>query len=298
MQKNKIGIETVVKIIKKLYWLGLIGIAGSVFDIPILKLFYLFFLLAIIDFILSLIIVLRTESTDETINELKFLLQNLGMLIGIPFIYIRNMFQLPNVDTYTPEIHYSLPFGECWTVANGGNNKETSHSWSICNQRYAYDFYIQKNGSTFSGNGKNVTDYFCYGKTVLAAADGIVIEIKNLFEDTPIPEKEEVDCHASDVRGNYIIIQHSEHEYSTIAHIKKDSFCVKVGDKVYRGQQIACCGNSGNTSEPHIHFQVQQGKSFLLSASLPIWFEKIRNHSISHNSPHISRGDIVENQNK
>ena len=99
MQKNKIGIETVVKIIKKLYWLGLIGIAGSVFDIPILKLFYLFFLLAIIDFILSLIIVLRTESTDETINELKFLLQNLGMLIGIPFIYIRNMFQLPNVDT-------------------------------------------------------------------------------------------------------------------------------------------------------------------------------------------------------
>lgn len=247
---------------------------------------------------MSLIIVLRTESTDETINELKFLLQNLGMLIGIPFIYIRNMFRLPNVDTYMPEVHYSLPFLECWTVANGGNNKETSHSWSICNQRYAYDFYIQKNGSTFSGNGKNVTDYFCYGKTVLAAADGIVIEIKNLFEDTPIPEKEEVDCHASDVRGNYIIIQHSEHEYSTIAHIKKDSFCVKVGDKVYRGQQIACCGNSGNTSEPHIHFQVQQGKSFLLSASLPIWFEKIRNHSISHNSPHISRGDIVENQNK
>ena len=39
--------------------------------------------------------------------------------------------------------------------------------------------------------------YFCYEKTVLAAADGIVIEIKNLFEDTPIPEKEEVDCHAS-----------------------------------------------------------------------------------------------------
>ena len=141
-----------------------------------------------------------------------------------------------------------------------------------------------------------MTDYFCYGKPVLAAADGIVIEIKNLFEDTPIPEKEEMVCHASDVRGNYIVIQHSSHEYSTIAHIKKDSFCVKVGDKVYRGRQIACCGNSGNTSEPHIHFQVQQGKSFLLSASLPIWFEKIRNCSISHNSPHISRGDIVENE--
>lgn len=296
MPKNKLSIETFVKILKKLYWLGLIGIAGSVFDIPILELFYLFFLLAIIDFVLSLIIVLRTESTDKTINDLKFLFQNLGMLIGIPLIYVRNMFRLPNVDTYMPEVHYSLPFSERWTVANGGNNKETSHSWSICNQRYAYDFYIQKDGKTYSGNGKNVTDYFCYGKPVLAAADGIVIEIKNLFEDTPIPEKEEMVCHASDVRGNYIVIQHSSHEYSTIAHIKKDSFCVKVGDKVYRGQQIACSGNSGNTSEPHIHFQVQQGKSFLLSASLPIWFEKIRNCSISHNSPHISRGDIVENE--
>lgn len=61
MQKNKISIETVVKIIKKLYWLGFIGIAGSVFDIPILELFYLFFLLAIIDFILSLIIVLYAD---------------------------------------------------------------------------------------------------------------------------------------------------------------------------------------------------------------------------------------------
>lgn len=77
MQKNEINIETVVKIIKKLYWLGLIGIAGSAFDIPILKLFYLFFLLAIIDFILSLIIVLRTEGTDETVNDLKIFISEL-----------------------------------------------------------------------------------------------------------------------------------------------------------------------------------------------------------------------------
>ena len=175
MQKNKIGIETVVKIIKKLYWLGLIGIAGSVFDIPILELFYLFFLLAIIDFILSLIIVLRTESTDETINELKFLFQNLGMLIGIPFIYIRNMFRLPNVDTYVPEVHYSLPFLECWTVANGGKNKKNTHLWRILNQKDAYYFYIQKKGLNFLCNGKNVINYFFYGEKFLSAAGGLFI---------------------------------------------------------------------------------------------------------------------------
>ena len=123
-----------------------------------------------------------------------------------------------------------------------------------------------------------------------------MVEIKNLFEDTPISKKQEILCSASDVRGNYIVIQHSKNEYSTIAHIKKDSFCVKVGDKVYRGQQIACCGNSSNTSEPHIHFQIQQGKNFLFFASLQIWFTKITNHTTLKVGSHISRGQIVENQ--
>ena len=288
--------ETFVKIIKKMYWLGLIGFLGTFLDIPVLRLCYLFFLLAIVDFVLSFIIVIRRESTDETTSTLKFLFQNIGMLIGIPVIYVRNLFFLPNIRNYKPQTLYNLPFFGCWTVANGGINRETSHSWSICNQRYAYDFFVLENGKTFHGDGKSVSDYFCYGKPVLSPADGIVVEIKNLFEDTPIPEGQEVLCSASDVRGNYIVIQHAKHEYSTIAHIKKDSFCVNVGDKVYRGQQIACCGNSGNTSEPHIHFQVQQGKSFLFSASLPIWFTKIINHTASTGGLHISRGQIVENQ--
>ena len=70
--------ETFAKIIKKMYWLGLIGFLGTFLDIPVLRLFYLFFLLAIVDFVLSFIIVIRTESTDETAIALKFLSQNIG----------------------------------------------------------------------------------------------------------------------------------------------------------------------------------------------------------------------------
>jgi len=46
-------VETFAKIIKKMYWLGLIGFLGTFLDIPVLRLFYLFFLLAIVDFVLS-----------------------------------------------------------------------------------------------------------------------------------------------------------------------------------------------------------------------------------------------------
>lgn len=288
--------KTFIKVIKKLYWLGLLGFVGSFLDIPSLELFYLFFLLALVDFVLSIIIVLRMEDTNETVSDIKFLFQNLGMLIGIPIIYLRNGFRLPDAKSYEPKILYSLPFQDSWNVANGGVDRETSHSWNISNQRYAYDFYIEINGKTFCNSGKAVTDYYCYGKSILAPADGIVVEIKNLFNDTPIPDEPEALCSASDIRGNYIVIKHSEHEYSTIAHIKKDSFYVKVGDHVQRGQQIACCGNSGNTSEPHIHFQIQQGKSFLFSASLPICFADIINHTTCKTSPYIARGHIVENK--
>lgn len=287
--------KTFVKVIKKLYWLGILGIIGIFLDYPVLKWFSLFFLFGIVDAILSFYVVLRIETENETVDNLKFLLQNLGMLFGIPIIYLRNLFCLPDIKNYKPEICYSLPFSGRWIVANGGVTKETSHSWNICSQRYAYDFCMQEDMKTFRNDGKDVTDYLCYGKPILAAADGTVVEIKNLFDDTPIPEKEEVICNASDVRGNYIVIRHSRQEYSTIAHIKKGSFCVKVGEKVRRGQPIACCGNSGNTSEPHIHFQVQQGKSFLLSASVPICFHKIKNDTTSESS-YIRAGDIVENE--
>ena len=289
--------NTFIKTIKKLYWLGFLGLAGTFLHLPRLKLFYLFFLLAIIDFVLSFAIVLKTETRNESVNSLKFLFQNIGILLGIPFIYLRNLFRLPNIQNYEPEVLYQLPFEGCWTVANGGITRETSHSWGVCSQRYAYDFYIQENGRTFHSDGKNVTDYFCYGKPILAPADGTVVEIKNRFDDTPLPEKIEAVCSASDVRGNYIVLRHSGHEYSTIAHIKKDSFCVSVVENVRRGQLLACCGNSGNTSEPHIHFQVQQGKSFLFSASLPIHFTKITKHTGSSANSCLNTGDIAENLN-
>ena len=60
----------------------------------------------------------------------------------MPIIYIKNLFRLPNVKSYKPEVLYSLPFEGKWLVANGGIDKTNSHSWSVCNQRYAYDFYI------------------------------------------------------------------------------------------------------------------------------------------------------------
>jgi murein DD-endopeptidase MepM/ murein hydrolase activator NlpD len=82
-------------------------------------------------------------------------------------------------------------------------------------------------------------------------------------------------CKAKDLRGNFITIRHNGDEYSTIAHIMPGSITVEEGQRVTKGQVIAKCGNSGNTSEPHIHFQLNQGVSFFTSAGLPIRFAGI-----------------------
>lgn len=278
--------------ILKLQWLGIIGILGDLFNIANLDWFYLFWLLSLVDFFLSF----RTISSSIS-GSFKFLFQNLAMLVSIPIVPLFHGFCLPNKDNFVPQGHYSLPFEGKWLVANGGVDKETSHSWNMCSQRYAYDFFMTDGeGKSYAENRKELNDYYCYKENVMAPADGVVVKMADKYEDTPIGEIGEVDCAAPDVRGNFVIIQHSKHEYSVIAHLLKDSICVRPGDNVKRGDKIALCGNSGNTSEPHIHFQLQSGKSFVFSAGLPISFADIEcDGEIKEQPCFISEGISVRN---
>jgi murein DD-endopeptidase MepM/ murein hydrolase activator NlpD len=57
--------------------------------------------------------------------------------------------------------------------------------------------------------------------------------------------------------GNHVVIQVAENEYLFIAHMQPGSIQVKAGDHVTAGQVIGLTGNSGNTSEPHIHIHLQ-----------------------------------------
>ncbi|MBW5448905.1 peptidoglycan DD-metalloendopeptidase family protein, partial [Cohnella sp. CFH 77786] len=63
------------------------------------------------------------------------------------------------------------------------------------------------------------------------------------------------------------------HEISTIAHLKNGSVKVKAGDRVTAGELIGKCGNSGNSTEPHIHFQVSAPSDTVANMStIPISF--------------------------
>ncbi|MCZ0717453.1 M23 family metallopeptidase [Aerococcus kribbianus] len=253
-----------IKITSYLKWIGLLGLPIFFSDAKIWKFFWLFWLFAII----------------ELLMMLPIFIQLLGQLIGMFAIPIINK-PVPNVDNYNSKIDYSLPFTGEWAVINGGVDTELSHSWTINAQRYAYDFIkVNRELKSYSGDRNILENYLCYGQPITSPADGIVVEVSNKCQDSKIMPDHSTDPLIKDIRGNYIVIKHAEDEYSFIAHIKPDSFLVQKGDKVKRYQKIAECGNSGNTTEPHIHFHIQNRQGFVLSAGLPIKFKDINTDEI------------------
>lgn len=184
----------------------------------------------------------------------------------------------PSASTYVQKVPYALPFGGDpaggdWLVVNGGVTEETSHSWDFLEQRYAYDFVVaDERGVTHTGDGKRVEDYYAYGEPVLASADGEVVHVRDGVRDAPRPGTGWVDWRSRDFRGNAVTIRHAEDEYSFSAHLLPGSIRVGSGERVRRGDEIGRCGHSGHSTEPHLHFQVQDRPDFFGAVGLPVKF--------------------------
>ena len=203
------------------------------------------------------------------------LVQNGFQLAGSLVGYGRHRGSVPDAGDAL-EGNYRLPLTGTWTVVNGSLAKEYSHSWYPLTQRYAYDFVVTDDeGRTRPEEAPTaVGEYYCYDEPVLAPADGVVVDVLDSDLESPRggglahPLKR-------DIRGNYVTIQHTPEEYSSLVHLVPGSVEVEPGDRVERGQQVARCGHSGNSSEPHLHFQVQDSPSFETAAGLPVRFKDV-----------------------
>jgi len=154
---------------------------------------------------------------------------------------------------YKNKTSFRLPFDGLWYTFWGGADRLHNYHVDAPPQRHAYDFVIWNDGSTFTGDGTANTDYYVYGQTVLAPAAGEVVHVVNdLPESLP-----QIETDADHPAGNHVILKVAENEYLFLAHMQPGSILVKVGDSVEPGQPIGLVGNSGNTSEPHLHIHLQ-----------------------------------------
>ena len=195
--------------------------------------------------------------------------------LQIAGIFREKAFGRPVLDAkdYQQKVNYILPVTGQWRVTNGGVTRETSHSWDIPSQRFAYDLVkYGPNGRSFEHDGRRLEDYFCFGAPILAPADGTVIAVRDGIRDAPRVGTFWMDWLTRSITGNSVLIQHAEGEYCLLAHLKRGSVRVRAGQSVRQAQEIGRCGHSGNSTEPHLHFQFQNGKSFYFSSGLPVKF--------------------------
>lgn len=187
----------------------------------------------------------------------------------------------------------SLPFKGSWLVFWGGDTKELNYHHDVPNQRFAFDLLgVDASGKTRHGMNNRNEDYFAFGREVLAPADGTVIEIIDGVRDNAPGS-----MNPFSALGNCVVLQHREDEVSVMAHFQQGSLQVKAGDKVKRGQVLGRCGNSGNSSEPHIHYHLQHSPVIQDGLGIKPVFQKVvvtksgQGESKERYSP--SKGEII-----
>jgi murein DD-endopeptidase MepM/ murein hydrolase activator NlpD len=194
-------------------------------------------------------------------------------------------------------IPMSLPFRAKWFVSWGGDTAELNQHLSAHSQRRAADLVMKgQDGKPFRGDGRKNEDFFAYGKEVLAVADGDVDTVVD-----GVPENTPGMAGSSFIPGNVVIVRHSPTLYSAYAHLEPGGIRVKGGTAVHRGDVLGLCGNSGHSSEPHLHFQLQDGPHFDSSWGVEAVFEGVmvtRNGSTTRSNSYTPlKGDSVESAN-
>lgn len=202
---------------------------------------------------------------------------------------------------------FRFPLKGTWFVAVAAT-PHGGHRWALP-EEFALDIVRLGEGtSSHKGVGAQFPDYYDYGQPVLAAADGTVIAAKDgVAEDIAAIRKPDESLEAygqrvgqiqagliqsGNIAGDYVVIDHGGGEYSLYAHLKPGSLKVKPGQAVKAGEVVGALGSSGNSTEPHLHFQVCDGPDPLNCAGVPINFAGIE-LPYADGPRTVQAGDIV-----
>ena len=173
--------------------------------------------------------------------------------------------------------------GAHWIAVNGPSNS-SGHRGALIPvagrafiaQRFAID-WVQlavSGGGTSLGDRKKNASYACYGAKALAVADGTVVEIKDgIVENVPGIASRAVPITLETIAGNHVILDLGGGHYALYAHLQPKSVRVKAGERVKRGQVLGLVGNSGNSTEPHLHFHIADAPGGLAAEGLPYAFD-------------------------
>lgn len=197
----------------------------------------------------------------------------------------------------TREIVISLPFAGRWLAQNSPARRVPSHGTDLFGERYAIDFVgvdhrrrtaDSRDWRTFLAT-EPAERYFAYRRPILAPGDGIVVAVHEGEIDhvgrrsqlTLVPyalgQRARLRQGVGAIAGNYLIIAlRDSGAFVALAHLRAGSTRVSIGEEVTTGQQVAECGNSGNSTQPHVHVQVMDSPDLSVARGVPMAFRRFR----------------------
>ncbi|MFI9465623.1 M23 family metallopeptidase [Streptomyces xiamenensis] len=207
----------------------------------------------------------------ETFYGIPSFLAWVFLLSGVVIKYVSA--RPPRNREYPPPLEVAPPVIGRWLAMNSPADKVPSHGTHGYGQSHAIDIVAEPADGSRPAFGwwppsLPNRDFPAFGAPLLAVAEGTVVSardtqrdhrsrnswpalayllIEGLLRDIAGPHR---------VIGNHVTIDLGEGRYALYAHVRRGSLRVREGDRVTPGQPLAECGNTGNSSEPHVHFQL------------------------------------------
>lgn len=188
----------------------------------------------------------------------------------------------------------SLPLTGPCLVQNSPARRVPSHGTHIMASTYAIDLVpVDQRGR--SGRTRDWRTWLAtepperfvgFGQPVLAPADGTVVHVHDGEPDHEARRSQlslipyalgqggRLKQGAAGLAGNYVVIRLADRMFVALVHLKLGSLAVADGDVVRTGDRLADCGNSGNSTEPHVHLQVMDGPDPMTARGVPLVFDR------------------------
>lgn len=207
------------------------------------------------------------------------------VVVGLVFVFL-----VPGRDDSSPARAVECPVRGRWLAMNSPASKVPSHGIRAYGQAFAIDLVHeplegQQRPDFGSGSGMAPpSDFPAFGQPVHAMVDGTVTRVRDRQRDhrsrnswwsvlVMTVEGSLRELRGSDgVIGNHVVIDAGGDVFALVAHLQQGSAAVAEGDVVAAGDLIGRCGNTGNSSEPHVHAQLMDRPTPSTARGLPMEF--------------------------
>jgi len=214
----------------------------------------------------------------------------------------------------TRPIEVSLPFSGRWRAINSPARRVPSHGVDLLGQRYAIDFVgvdarhrdADRSDWRTALHTEPPQRFYSFGRPILAPAAGVVVAVHDGEPDHAarrsqlalvpymLGQSGRLRQGTAAIAGNHVVVRLRDDVFAAVVHLRQASLRVAVGDAVAQGQQLAECGNSGNSTQPHVHLQLMDSADLAVARGAPVLFRGYREWGGGSRHPELVDPVVVD----